>query len=163
MNKKKEFEKIYNSNVEKIYRFLFLKTLSKSLSEDLTSKTFLKCWQFFKEGNIENPTAFLYKIAQNLLYDYWRKEEKVQILPFDEKILKNEKRNPISEIELKFEFEKILDALKKLSQEDQNLLIWYYIEGFKVKEIAKMIEKSEGATRVLISRALKRLKNLLIS
>lgn len=163
MNKKREFEKIFHSNVDKIYRFLFLKTSSKPIAEDLTSQTFLKSWQSFKEGNIENPTAFLYKIAQHLLYDYWRKEERVQFLPLNEKILKDEKNNPFPEIELKFEFQKILDGLKKLSQEDQNILIWYYIEGFKVKEIAKIVEKSEGATRVSISRALKKLKNLLMS
>lgn len=163
MNKKREFEKIYKSNVDKIYRFLFLKTFSKSIAEDLTSKTFLKGWQFFKKEKIENPLSFLYRTAQNLLFDYWRKEKKVEILPLDERILKDEKYNPLPEIERKFEFEKISEALRKLPQEDQNILIWYYVEGFKINEIAKILEKSEGATRVLISRALKKLKNILIS
>ena len=39
-----------------------------------------------------------------------------------------------------------------------DIIIWYYIEGLNSKEIAQIIQKTEGNVRVLIHRALESLK-----
>jgi RNA polymerase sigma factor (sigma-70 family) len=46
----------------------------------------------------------------------------------------------------------------KLKDEYQDAIIWYYLEGYSVSEIAKILDKSEPATRMLISRAIKNLR-----
>ncbi len=58
---RKIFSKIYDQYINKIYRFVFLKVSSQEIAEDLTSETFLKTWESFKNGTrIENPQAFLF-------------------------------------------------------------------------------------------------------
>lgn len=161
-NLQKEFSKIYDQYIERIYRFIFLKVNSKEIAEDLTSETFLRTWQIFQEDHqkIENMTAFLYQVARNLVNDYYREKRKTQIVSTEvvpnivdpaegilDKIAKN------SDLEL------IKKALKEMNEDYQNAIIWYYIEGLSVKEIAKTLGRTEEATRVLISRALKSLKN----
>ena len=85
-NPKQKFSKIYNQHIEKIYRFIFLKVNSQERAEDLTSKTFLKGWEAFKnsgnssQNTIDNPRAFLYKIARNLVIDYYREKGRTQII-----------------------------------------------------------------------------------
>ncbi len=161
MNKKKEFEKIYLNFVDKIFRFLFLKTAHKAEAEDLTAQTFQKAWETFKSEGIENPSAFLYRVAQNLATDFYRKKGRAQILPLNEKTLEGKSSNPYKTVEIQLDFEPIKAALQKLEADEQNVLIWYYIEEMKIKEIAQILNKSEGATRVLIHRALNKLrKNL---
>ena len=101
-NLRKDFSKIYDKYINKIYRFVFLKVNSQEMAEDITSEVFLRAWRAFKDkeihfsvsrgetsgkprgftsGNknqkeIKNPQAFLYQIARNLVIDYYRKKNK---------------------------------------------------------------------------------------
>jgi RNA polymerase sigma-70 factor (ECF subfamily) len=159
----KTFSKIYDKYIEKIYRFIFLKVNSKEIAEDLTSETFLKAWESFKEKTeknekIENISAFLYQIAKNLVFDYYRQKEKFQTLPLDSFQLADSKTNLQEKEILNSDFEIVKKALFQLNEDYQNVLIWYYLDGISIREIAKMLDKSESATRVLIHRALSALR-----
>jgi len=71
-NYRREFSKIYDQCIDKIYRFIFLKVNSKEIAQDLCSETFLKGWETYKKNTkIENPSAFLYRIASILVIDYF--------------------------------------------------------------------------------------------
>jgi len=48
-----------------------------------------------------------------------------------------------------------------MKEEYQNVILWYYVDELPVPEIAKLMDKSEGAIRVLIHRALESLKKIL--
>ena len=50
-NLRKIFSKIYDRYIDKIYRFIFFKVNSQEIAQDLTSETFLKTWESFKNGN----------------------------------------------------------------------------------------------------------------
>lgn len=167
MNPRKEFSKIYDKYIEKIYRFVFLKVSSPDVAEDLTSETFLKGWLAFREQNsdpknqnhIDNPPAFLYQIARNLVIDHYREKGKTQIVPaedyriIDPRINLEEKANLISD------FEQAKQALVNLKDDYQDVIIYRYLDELSVPEIAKVMDKSEEAVRVLLHRALKSLKN----
>src|SRR3989338_38937 len=69
------FARLYDRYVVSIYRFVFFKLPSKELAEDVTSETFLRCWQFLQQNkNIVHFRAFLYRIARNLVIDTYRKQ-----------------------------------------------------------------------------------------
>src|SRR3989344_1984385 len=88
-NPRKEFSKIFDSCINKIYRFVFVKVSSEEIAQDLTSETFLKGWEAFQASygqdgqKIENPQAFLYKIARNLVVDYYRQKGRTQVISAD--------------------------------------------------------------------------------
>lgn len=157
-NLKKAFSKIYDQYIEKIYRFIFLKVNSKETAEDLTSETFLKCWEAFKEKEIENPQAFLYQIARNLIVDHYRQKEKFQTVPIENNPISDPRQNLQEASNLNLEIERVRTALSKLKDEYQDVLIFYYLEGIPVRKIAKILDRTETATRVLIHRALNSLR-----
>ena len=159
MGKKKEFSKIYDKFVEKIFRFIFLKVNSKEVAEDLTSETFLKTWQAFKESKIENPKAFLYKTARNLIVDFYRKKEKENFASLDSLgQLSDPKQDLQEKVFFDSKVEMIRKALLNLKEDYQKAIILRYVDGLSIKEVSQIMEKSEDATRVLIHRALEALK-----
>jgi len=59
---------------------------------------------------------------------------------------------------LESDFDNVRTALVSLKEEYQDIIIWYYLDDLSISEIAKMLDKSEGATRVMLYRALKTLR-----
>ena len=159
-NLRKTFSKIYDRYIDKIYRFIFLKVNSQEIAQDLTSETFLRGWESFKNGNkIENPQAFLYKIARNLVTDHYREKGKTKIVSAEYVKITDPRTNLEEKALLESDFNNIRIALTNLKEDYQNVVVWYYLDDLPIPEIAKILDKSESATRVLLHRALKALKN----
>ena len=169
MNKKKKFSKFYNKSIDKIYRFIFLKVESSEIAQDLTSQVFVKVWDKISKGkgDIENLSAYTFKIAKRELADFYRSRTRFKIIPADQQevraIMDDESilANPERFVKVESDFEKIKEALALLSDEFQDVLILRYVNGFSSKEIAELLGKSEGAVRVMVHRALKDLKERL--
>jgi len=161
--KKREFAKFYNEYASRIYRFVYLKVSSPQDSEDLCSEAFFKFWQNSRKNSIkvDNPRALLYKIANNLVIDFYRKKSRTELItdPEDDILAKIPDKADINKgLDLASDMVKIRDAISKLNSEYQNIIIWRYLDDFSVKEIAQIMEKPEGTVRVLVHRALKSLK-----
>jgi len=169
-NIRREFSKIYDKNIERIYRFIYLKVNSQEVAEDLTSETFLRGWEAYKkiqnpkskiQNKIENPRAFLYKIARNLVTDYYREKGKAQILSAENLSVPDPRINLEEKAIFDSDLNTIKTSLANLKPKYQDIIIWYYIDQFSIKEIAQLMQKSEGAVRVMLHRALKALKEVI--
>ncbi len=70
--------------------------------------------------------------------------------------------DPRENLEEKTLFSSDLDgvklALKNLKEDYQNVIIWHYLDDLPIQQVAKMLDRTEEATRVLLSRALKSLR-----
>lgn len=159
-NYRKEFSQIYDQCFEKIYRFIFLKVNSLELTQDLCSETFVRAWESYqKNPNLDNPSAFLYRIARNLVIDYYRTKDRNQFISPEVVPI----ADPSPSIEEKIAFNSELDqvrlVLADLKEDYQNVIIWRYLDDLSMPQVAKMMEKSEAATRVTLHRALKALKD----
>jgi len=159
-NPRKIFSQIYDRYINKIYRFIFLKVNSQEIAQDLTSETFLRGWESFKSGNkIENPQAFLYKIARNLVTDHYREKGKARIISAEYVKITDPRTNLEEKALLNSDLDNVKAALTNLKEDYQNVIIWRYLDDLPIPEIAKIMDKSEEATRVQLHRALKALKN----
>lgn len=166
-----KFLEFYDQYVEKIYRYIFFRVGSEELAEDLTSEVFLRSWQYIDQNPeskssaraLQNPRAFLYQVARNLLADFHRQKEKspISLDEIADKRIADRKDDPIEKTSRTMEMETVRRALISLNEDYQEIIIWRYLEELEIKEIAGIINKSEGAVRVLISRALNSLKDLL--
>ena len=159
-NLRKIFSKIYDRYIEKIYRFIFFKVNSQEIAQDLTSETFLKTWETYKNGNqeIENIQAYLYKTARNLVIDFYREKGKVQIVSADNAFIADPAPNLEEKARLSSDIEQIRQVLTNLKDDYQNVIIWYYLDDLPISEVAKLLDRSEEATRVLLHRALNSLR-----
>lgn len=172
-NLRKEYSDIYDKYIKKIYRFVFLKVRSSEIAEDLTSEVFMRGWQAFKEqprrkvgaptgtsegSKIENIQAFLYQIARNLLADHYRQTAKAQLVSVDYTTMVDKSQTIEEKAFIGSDLEHVKAALANINEDYREIIVWYYLEELKVPEIAKILNKSEPAVRVLIHRALQALK-----
>ncbi len=162
-NKRKEFSIIYDNYIDKIYRFIFLKVNSQETAQDLSSETFLKCWQVYQENEkpgskIQNIQAFLYKIARNLVIDYYREKGRAQVVSTEFTTILDPQSNFEEKAVLNSDIEQIRAVLAGLKEDYQNVIIWHYLDDLPMPEIAKLLDRTEEATRVLLHRALNSLR-----
>ncbi len=157
---KKQFSEVYDKYIESIYRFVFIKTNSQFIAEDITSDIFTRYWQSLQKSNeILNERAFLYKTARNAVIDYYRKKGRTPQTISTE--LNNEipdNDNILKTVEMSYEIGTFKTAITQLKDDYQNVVIWHYLDDLPISEIAKTMNKSEQATRMLLSRALKEVK-----
>ena len=158
---RKQFSKIYDQSINKIYRFVYIKVNSQEVAEDITSKVFLRGWDSFKVNcdKISNPNAFLYQIARNLVVDYYREKGRTQFVSTDSipdvvDASVNIEEGAITSANLAM----VKDALANMKDDYQNVVIWHYLDEMPIPEIAQLLERSEEATRVLLHRALNSLR-----
>jgi len=157
---KEEFNQIYNDCVDKIYRFVYFKVSSEDIAQDICSETFLKGWQAFNnDKDIDNPQAFLYQIARNLVIDHYREKGKNQIVSIDVVPITDTDIDLEETAAKKSDVEMVRTCLSDLKEDYQEVVIWHYIDDYSIPEIAHIMSKSEGAVRVMLHRALKTLKN----
>ena len=158
-NPHKEFSKIYDKCIDKIYRFIFLKVNSQEIAQDLSSETFLRGWEAYKSNpKIDNPFAFLYRIARNLVTDYYRQKARTQFVSPEAVPIIDPNPGIEEKAVLNSDLEQIKAVLADLKEEYQNVIIWRYLDDLSIPEVAKMLDKSEEATRVTLHRALKALR-----
>ena len=164
--KQEEFSQIYDKYIDKIYRFIFLKVNSKEIAEDLSSEAFTRCWRKLQDnqgnqGNsdaIENPQAFLYQVARNLVVDHYREKGKAQFISADFAPVIDPKSDIMEKVELSSDLSMVRTALAGLKNEHQELVVWHYLDDLSIAEISKILDKPEGTVRVALHRAMKSLK-----
>jgi len=69
------FAELYDSYVEKIYRFVYFKINSKEEAEDIVSSVFLKVWTYlieYTEKEIDSFSGLIYRVARNAIIDFYR-------------------------------------------------------------------------------------------
>ncbi len=163
------FGKIYDSYVNSIYRYVFLKIGLKEKTEEVVQDIFLKFWRFAreKENRIQNVNAFLYTIAKSMIVDYYRAAGKAEeVIGFQESIMTEDElaaSESLDEgIDIVLDMEKIKAVLAKLPQVYQDVIIMKFMDELSNEEIALALAKEEGHIRVLVHRALKQLRELLL-
>lgn len=154
------FGKIYDAYVSRIYRFIYFKMQSKEEAEDLTSETFARLWKYLQEGKpVKHLGALTYQIARNLVSDHYRGQTDRMILSTDA-IREEEATEPnaAAAFDTSIDAATLERSLRLLKDEYREALVLRYLDELSPKEIAVILGKNSGATRVLIHRALQALR-----
>lgn len=159
------FGEIYDGLVAPIYRYVYYRVSSRADAEDLTEMVFLKTWEKLKQYRPQKRypfSAWVFRIAHNVVIDYYREKPKREMLELNEEwVTEAKESDPRLSADTYFNQRDLRVALKKLPELQQQVLILKFINGFENAEIAKIIGKSVGSVRVLQFRALVRMKELL--
>lgn len=160
------FAQLYDLYVQKIYRFIYFKVGSVEEAQDLTSQTFLKVWQRLispEASAIRNINAFIYQVARNSVIDYFRQKglEKDWLENIDTTEEPVAPESTIDIVQSSMDKEVLMTAIKKMRPVFQEVILMRYVDDLPLDEIAAIINKSNGATRVLIHRALQELRRII--
>jgi RNA polymerase sigma-70 factor (ECF subfamily) len=164
----REFLKHYDENVSAIFRYIFLRVNSKETAQDLASEVFLRAWRQVsvnsKQLTVNSPKAFFYKVAKNLVVDFYRSKSRKEVSLEEITIqIPSPKDDPSEKTGLELELEPIKKALAQIKDDYAEVVIWHYLDELTISEIAGILDKSEGAVRVMLSRALEKVREFLSS
>jgi RNA polymerase sigma-70 factor, ECF subfamily len=152
------FAELYDTFVDRIYRFVALKVVHKEEAEDVTSEVFMKTWQYLTTAHtsrVESVSGLLYAIARTTIVDLYRKRSKRREAPIDEAVQVAGNSREQKTIETHIAYQELLKKIRQLKQEYQEVILLKYIEEYSTAEIAKILGKKRTAVRVTLHRAMK--------
>lgn len=157
----KEFLNNYDKNAGNILKHIYFRVNNWDLAEDLTQETFFKTWGYIASGEkIKDLKTFAYLIAHNLIIDHYRRKSRA---PLSIEIIDIERFSvePLQEKQADQMIAKkiIKKHLEKMEEPYRQAIIHRYLDDLTIKEISKIIGKSENNISVIIHRAIKILKD----
>lgn len=155
------FACLYDRYVDKIYKYINYKA-GRTNAEDLTSQVFLKSWAALGDYHVtQRPfSAWLFRIAHNLVVDYYRTQR--ETISLDEFPMADESITDIAELaEHHLDSETLRQALKRLTEDQQQVVILKFIVGYSTDEVARLLNKHPAAVRALQHRALISLERIM--
>jgi RNA polymerase sigma-70 factor, ECF subfamily len=156
------FGRIYDVYVDRIYRHIYYRTGKVEDSQDLTQEVFAKAWQMLPKYK---PTStpflgWLFTISHNRVIDYYRTKKDHSYLD-NEIELPSKGIGPEEYAESRSSQQQIRRAILQLPDEQQQVIMMAFIEGYGYSEVAAALNKSEGNIRVMIHRALKKMHEMI--
>lgn len=149
------FGQLYDIHFDRIYAYIYRKTSDRQLAEDLTSDTFMKALAGIKSYTYTGQpfVAWLYRIASNLVTDHYRSRRVTA--PLDEGLQLPATGPTPEEAALQLDGQMMVArAIQTLSPDQQDVVLLRFSSGLKLKEIADVVGKTEGAVKALMFRAL---------
>jgi RNA polymerase sigma-70 factor (ECF subfamily) len=155
---------LYDRYETRIYTYIFRRTGDQTLAEDLTGQVFLKMLEAIRNRKAWHSSfsGWLYRIAHNLVIDYYRqRDHQLQVSLDDEPLLPALDDNPVQATELKLDVERLRAAIARLTDEQAEVISLRFLEGYSINEVAQMMNKTEGSIKALQYRAVANLRQLL--
>ncbi len=154
------YGQLYDRHIKTIYNFIYYKTRHKETAEDLTSQTFYKALRHM--SSVDSSRSFLswlYKIAHNTVLDHYRVKKNLENID-DFYDLDDGQESVEIEIDDREEAKKVKKYLDKLSAIERDIVIMRVWQELSYKEIAEIVGKTEASCKMMYSRSLKKLRDL---
>ncbi|MFZ0040430.1 MAG: sigma-70 family RNA polymerase sigma factor [Solirubrobacteraceae bacterium] len=154
-----DFARVYSEHVWPIYGFLAYRVGDRGIAEDLTQATFeraLRAWSRFDPRRASERT-WLLAIARNLLIDHHRRDSNRRT-----ELLEEHLEPPVPGPEERITAAPDLsDALSKLTERDREILALRFGGDLNGPEIAEVMDMSLANVQQILSRSLRKLRQLL--
>ena len=156
------FGELYDRYVERIYNYIYYRTSNHVDAEDLTERVFIRAIQHIKKyENRGLPiSAWLYRIAHNLVANWYRDNSRRQEIPIDTFDFTLQYQGELPEVAVlrSEEREQLMSVIRELPEERQQLVILKFVDGLTNAEIGKIMGRTEGAIKSLYHRTLTSLR-----
>ena len=158
------FGRLYERYAERIFNYVYYRTGNQHDAEDLTARVFQRAMNHIRNYTDRGVpfSAWLYRIAHNLVANWHRDRSRKQEIPIDDMpVLPTRGDHPERNLVRSQEQDALLRMIRKLPPERQNLLILKFVEDMSNAEIGKIMGRSEGAVKSLYHRTMLALRDQL--
>ena len=159
------FSELYRTHLRDVYSYAYYKVGNHHDAEDLTEQAFLQAYRHFerarRESNGRPLRPWLIRIAHNLASNYYRdraRRPEANIEAVEPPAHPHETERVVEGRE---ELREVIARLDDLPDDRREALIMRFALGMDNREIARALGRSDGATKVLIHRAIKQLEELM--
>ena len=158
----RDFTELYRAHLRDVYSYSYYRVGNHHDAEDLTEQTFLQAYRHFeraqRESNGRPLRPWLIRIAHNLAANYYRDRSRKPQTNLDDAAILSAPIATEQVVEEREEVKEVLEGVSKLPDDRREALIMRFALGMDNREIARAMGRSEGATKVLIHRAIKQLE-----
>lgn len=163
-------EQLYDLYADRLYRYLLARVGDQDTAADLTTELFIRViprissFRLNKTRPAASFSAWLYRIAGNLVTDFYRTRGRLAQVNLDGlQTRANPRSDPQHAVEHDETTSQLASAVNRLSKDQQLVVVAKFAEGMSNAEIAAWLDKTEGAVKSLQHRALRSLGRLLDS
>ncbi|MDP2920380.1 MAG: sigma-70 family RNA polymerase sigma factor [Dehalococcoidia bacterium] len=160
---KEAFAALYESHYGRIYRYVVVKIGRRVEAEDMTQQVFVKAYKSIASYQMQGApfSAWLFRIAHNQIVDYIRRVSKRPTILLDESLPIPGTSDPQGEVELKLNFEQVVEATRQLTKAQREVVSLRFAGEMSISEVAATMGKSEGAIKALQHSAIRALRKTL--
>jgi RNA polymerase sigma-70 factor (ECF subfamily) len=161
---KEAFGQLYDHYQPSVYRFLYYRTRSATLAEDLTADTFFRALRSMNNFRWQGRDfgAWLMTIARNLATDHFKAgRTRLEMTTEDMSLHDDVTEGPESAVLAGLTNELLLTALSQLPPEQRDCLIMRFLQGLSIAETAQSLGRSDGAVKQLQLRGVRNLAKLM--
>ena len=159
------FSDCYRAHLRDVYSYAYYRVGNHHDAEDLTEQTFLQAYRHFGRALAEADgrplRPWLIRIAHNLAANHYRDRSRRPQTQLEDAAVVSAPHATEDVVEGREQLERVLAGVARLPEDRREALILRFALGMDNKEIARALGRSEGATKVLIHRAMKQLEGML--
>ena len=159
------FAGLYEAYYDKIYRYVMFKTGDTLEAEDLTEEVFLRMLESIGSFKWQGYpfTSWLFRIAHNLVIDYYRKAGRQKKTSLDDamRVVGTDNVDVDRKLDVELSIKEVKEAMGGLTRLQQEVLSLRFAGGLSVAETAEAMGKKENAVKALQHAAIKKLRTLL--
>lgn len=154
---------LYREYADLVYRYIYYRVGEQTVAEDLLSDVFVRVLQDLPGYRDTGAPfeAWLYRIAHARVVDYYRRQQVRRTTPLDHRQMADDNVNPAAQIGEKENAWRVQEALNHLTSDQQQVISLRFSAGYTSEQVAKVLNKTEGAVKALQHRALAALRRLL--
>jgi len=161
----RDFTELYRSHLRDVYSYAYYRIGNHHDAEDLTEQTFLQAYRHFERAQRESDgrplRPWLIRIAHNLAANYYRDRSRRPQTQLEDAAVISAPHLTEKLVEGREEVHEVLEGVSKLPDDRREALIMRFALDMDNREIARALGRSEGATKVLIHRAIRQLEESL--
>ena len=160
-----QFTDLYRTHLRDVYSYAYYRVGNHHDAEDLTEQTFLQAYRHFeraqRESNGRPLRPWLIRIAHNLAANYYRDRSRRPQTQLEDAAVISTPHPTEKLVEGREEVQEVLEGVSNLPDDRREALIMRFALDMDNREISRALGRSEGATKVLIHRAIKQLEESL--
>jgi len=155
-----EFEALYAQHSREVWALAYARWMDSDQAMDVTQEAFMRLWKQWEAGeDIQNPRAWLLRVARNLAEDYAKSAFRRNGTQPPELLngVRSTQPNPIEKLEQEELFAQLRAVLDELAPPDREILTLRYALDYDANTIAERLEIAVTAVHMRLSRARQRL------
>ncbi len=159
-----DFSELYRAHLKDVYSYAYYRVGNHHDAEDLTEQTFLQAYRHYERAVAESDgrplRPWLIRIAHNLAANLYRDRSRKPQSPIEDSETLRTTHTTEDLVEGRDELARILEGVKELPDDRREALIMRFALGMDNREIARAMGRTDGATKVLLHRAIKQLEEI---
>jgi RNA polymerase sigma-70 factor, ECF subfamily len=153
---------IHDTYYTPIFRYVAFRVSDRQTAEDLTSEVFIRLLSALRDRHApqNSLSGWLYGVASRVVADYYRQLYRKPETGLPE-WLPDANSDPVAQLDASLSREQLHRALKRLTEEQQDVIALRFGFEMSIREVARTMGKNEGAIKQLQARAVAALSRIL--